>query len=103
MSPLFAAHDPGPHPERPARYGAVERAVAALGARVRPVQAEPAAHEALERVPDPRYVEALERFCRAGGGPIDPDTSVGPQSFEAARTAAGAALTAVEAALRGTA
>jgi acetoin utilization deacetylase AcuC-like enzyme len=103
MSPLFAAHDPGPHPERPARYRTVERAVAALGARVRQVEARPAPRKALERVHDPRYVEALERFSLAGGGPIDPDTSAGPLSFEAARTAAGAATAAVEAALRGTA
>jgi acetoin utilization deacetylase AcuC-like enzyme len=41
-------------------------------------------------------VDALERFCQAGGGQIDADTAAGPESWEAALAAAGAGLDAVE-------
>ena len=40
--------------------------------------------------PPAGLVDALERFCAAGGGAIDADTRVGPASFEAALLAAGA-------------
>jgi acetoin utilization deacetylase AcuC-like enzyme len=42
-------------------------------------------------------VEALRRFLEAGGGALDPDTTAGPQSWEAALRSAGAGLAAVEA------
>jgi acetoin utilization deacetylase AcuC-like enzyme len=101
MSALFAAHDPGPHPESPARYAAVERAVAAAGPAARRLEAPAAPLDALERVHDAAYVLALERFCARGGGRLDLDTVAGPQSFEAARTAVGAALAAVDGVLAG--
>jgi acetoin utilization deacetylase AcuC-like enzyme len=44
----------------------------------------------------PEIVDALERFCRAGGGQIDADTAAGPESWDAALVAAGAGLDAVE-------
>src|SRR5262245_20829844 len=100
MHPLFEEHDPGfGHPERPARYAAVEAAVRACGAPV--VEAPAATREALERVHPPAYLDALESFADRGGGALDPDTIVGPVSFEAASHAAGAAVAAVDAILDG--
>jgi acetoin utilization deacetylase AcuC-like enzyme len=100
MTPAFRAHDPGPgHPESPQRYDAVARAVAQSGAEV--AEPRPASPEALERVHDPRQLELLRRLCESGGGAIDPDTWVGPPSFEAARLASGAAVAAVNAVLEG--
>jgi acetoin utilization deacetylase AcuC-like enzyme len=91
-------HDGGPHPERPARIAAVRQGIAdlQLGDEVAFVQPTAAPTEALERVHDPRYLEAAAAFCRAGGGHLDPDTYARPDSWDAALLAAGAGLEAVD-------
>ncbi len=99
MHDLFRRHDPGPHPERPARYDAVREAVSASGAEV--VEAPRAAVEQVARVHDAGYLEAMERYCAAGGGRLDPDTAVNEWSFEAALHGSGAATAAVDAVLAG--
>jgi acetoin utilization deacetylase AcuC-like enzyme len=100
MHPLFEAHDPGlGHPERPARYAAVERAVAAAGATVETAVEAPRGD--LEQVHDAAYLAALEQLAAAGGGRIDPDTAVIDVSFRAAELASGAALAAVDAVVEG--
>jgi acetoin utilization deacetylase AcuC-like enzyme len=50
----------------------------------------------LARVHDPVYVEAVEAFCAAGGGHLDPDTVATPGSWVTARRSAGAVLGAIE-------
>ena len=47
-----------------------------------------------------RYLNALEALAAAGGGPIDPDTYMGPRSWEAVTASAGVALRAVTEAMR---
>ncbi|MDQ6614481.1 MAG: histone deacetylase [Actinomycetota bacterium] len=42
------------------------------------------------------YLDQLAEFCRRGGGQLDPDTFARPDSWSAARRAAGAGLAAVE-------
>ncbi len=107
VSPLFGEHEQGPdgarglHPERPERYAAVLRAIAAAGQAARTLEAAPAPREALERVHEPTYLDALQQACREGGGRLDPDTGVGWHSFDAAVHASGAATAAAEAALDG--
>jgi acetoin utilization deacetylase AcuC-like enzyme len=100
MHPLFERHDPGlGHPERPARYAAVERAVAASEA---PVElAGEAPMEALAQVHDRGYLAAIEQVAAHGGGRLDPDTVVNEVSFQAASLASGAAIAAVDAVLAG--
>jgi acetoin utilization deacetylase AcuC-like enzyme len=91
-------HDMGAwHPERPARLGAVLRGIERSGVAdgLRRHAPEPAPLEAVVRVHDAAVVDALERLCREGGGEIDPDTSVIPASWDAARLAAGAGLAAI--------
>jgi acetoin utilization deacetylase AcuC-like enzyme len=87
------------HPERPARLEAV-----LLGARyggvddaLVPVAPRAASREELERVHPGGYLDAIERFCLAGGGSIDADTTCSKESWEAAVLAAGAGLAAIEA------
>jgi acetoin utilization deacetylase AcuC-like enzyme len=46
---------------------------------------------------DDGYVAAVEAFCAAGGGQLDPDTSAVPGSWTTARRAAGAVLGAIDA------
>jgi len=97
--PACALHQAGAgHPERPERIAAVLEALRApaLAADVEWVEAAPAPREALERVHPPRYLDALKALGARGGGPLDPDTVLGPRSWEAALASAGVALTAVE-------
>ena len=49
----------------------------------------------LSRVHAPAYLAELEAFCARGGGDIDPDTYARPDSWTAARRAAGAGLAAL--------
>lgn len=98
-SPHYLDHDTGPgHPERPARLQAVLAGIEAAGvgeATIR-VASRPARRDELELLHRPHHLDALERFCRSGGGDIDPDTTVVPLSWEAAVVAAGAGPDAIE-------
>jgi acetoin utilization deacetylase AcuC-like enzyme len=98
--PLAApAHSLVGHPERPSR---VEAAAAGLddlmlGSDRIHVPDRVATIEELAAVHEVAYLRELEAFCAAGGGRLDPDTYAGPQSWTAARQAAGAGLAAVDA------
>jgi acetoin utilization deacetylase AcuC-like enzyme len=54
-----------------------------------------ASMEELARAHDTAYLAALEAFCAEGGGDIDADTYARPDSWTAARRAAGAGLAAL--------
>jgi acetoin utilization deacetylase AcuC-like enzyme len=94
--PGSGAHRGGPeHPERPERLVACLRALGQAG--LEPVTDLPrATDEQLARVHAVAYLQRLERFCDRGGGQIDQDTYAGPDSFEIARRASGAACKAVD-------
>ena len=66
-----------------------------------PLEPRPATREELERVHPATYLDAISRFCLAGGGRIDADTGASPASWDAAVLAAGAGVSAVEALDRG--
>ena len=87
----------GRHPERPARLTAVVEGIraAGLGDALVPVTPREATVDELAAVHDPAHVAAIEAFCAAGGGRVDPDTSASAGSWDAARLAAGAGLDAV--------
>jgi acetoin utilization deacetylase AcuC-like enzyme len=96
--PRFVDHDTGRrHPESPARLGAVLDALGPALADGALVAAEPrrATRAELESVHLPDMVRRVEQACEAGER-LDPDTVAVPASWEAARLAAGAGLTAVE-------
>ena len=97
--PRCLDHDAGPnHPERPDRLEAVVAGVDAvgLGSDLARFQPRPATVAELERVHDPAHVSGVAEFCAAGGGRLDPDTGVGPESYEIALLAAGAGVDAIE-------
>jgi acetoin utilization deacetylase AcuC-like enzyme len=92
------------HPERPARLRAIEERLAAsdLAARIRRAEAPRAAREALVRVHEEAYVDALFRIAPSEGmRMLDPDTCIGPHSLSAALHAAGAAVEAVDRVIAG--
>jgi acetoin utilization deacetylase AcuC-like enzyme len=98
------AHDAGAsHPERPARLQAVGERVrqSGLAQHLASCPGRAASTADLALAHDPRYVEAVRRACAAGGGALDPDTTIGPASWEAALCATGGLLEACERVLAG--
>ena len=106
-SPLIvfadAEHDdhrtPDWHPEHRGRLDAALAGVHEAGlddAAEWRVPAE-AAVDDLALVHDLSYVRAVEGFCGAGGGQLDPDTIATPGSWATARRSAGAVLGAIDA------
>jgi acetoin utilization deacetylase AcuC-like enzyme len=93
-------HDNGPgHPERPQRLTAIRDRLERSGllARLLPITPEPAPLEALARVHDEAYVEALRRVCAHAPVRLDPDTGVSEGSWAAALLSAGGGIAAVDA------
>ena len=102
-NPASRLHQAGAgHPERPQRIEAVLEALRApaLAGLVEWIEAPPADREALLRVHPAGYLDALESIGAAGGAALDPDTVMGPRTWEAALASAGVALAAVERGVR---
>jgi len=100
--PAMQEHDPGDgHPEAPERLRAIHAQLWGLGSQASPQRPPPEVErEALLLVHEPAYVErllALEgRSLR-----LDADTALSPGSLRAAKLAAGSAVAAVDALVRG--
>ncbi|HUO43567.1 MAG TPA: histone deacetylase family protein [Burkholderiales bacterium] len=94
------------HPESPARLAAIERELCAAGSwqRLQHFTAPPATRAQLERVHDPRYLDALAAVApQEGLIQLDPDTAMNPHTLAAALHAAGAAVLATDLLLEGAA
>lgn len=108
---VFLAHDPPagafvlpahdwlaveePHPDRPERIRNVRHALRqAFPDLLRRGPVEPATRAQLERVHDSAYLDAFE--AAAPGDRLTPETGVGEGTIEAAKHAAGAAVSAAE-------
>ena len=92
-------HDSGRnHPERPERLRAAMAGIADAGVAeaIRTVEPRAAERHELERVHAVDYLDRLNRFCGGGGGRLDPDTRVGPGSWDTALRAAGAGLAVID-------
>jgi acetoin utilization deacetylase AcuC-like enzyme len=61
----------------------------------------PAPLNAILRVHTPRYIETLQRMSHGGGGHVDGDTYVNPDSYHAALLAAGGLLNVTDMVLHG--
>ena len=96
--PAMVRHHPPGHPERPERLEAVAAGVAdgaaAGGATLERPTVVAADHAALTRLHPAAYLDLLDAAAREGGGWIDADTHLGPDSMLAARLAAGATIQA---------
>jgi acetoin utilization deacetylase AcuC-like enzyme len=104
--PACLEHDPRAgipgHPDTPERLIAIEAALAErdwLGWERR--EAPAASEQQLELVHTRGHVEMVRALSEAGGGAIDPDTYVGPDSYRAALHAAGGACEMARALLAG--
>jgi acetoin utilization deacetylase AcuC-like enzyme len=102
--PVFSRHITGRgHPERPARLDAVRDGIAHAGLSdaTLPLPVRPATAAELERVHPAPYLASLEAQSRAGGGHLDADTVLSADSWDAAITAAGTGIAAVDALANG--
>jgi acetoin utilization deacetylase AcuC-like enzyme len=96
------AHGVPGHPEEPARREAAAAGVRVAAAdRIVEERPEPASDTDITRVHDAAYLALLIEAEGRGGGWLDPDTYLVPESLLAARLAAGATLRAATAAAGG--
>jgi acetoin utilization deacetylase AcuC-like enzyme len=101
---LFLRHDTGPgHPERPDRLRAISAMLDQTGLRAQCAigNYQPVSEELLRRVHDGRQIDLVRQVTQAGGGRIEADTVVSPESDQVARAAAGVGVAAVDAVLAG--
>lgn len=102
--PDYLKHDPGGwHPETPERLTALVNAIRDSGLWEKLVHLEPspATVEQVEYVHSAEYIESLRKFCARGGGLMDLDTGVSPDSFDAAMLAVGGVIRAIDAVMDG--
>lgn len=101
----YLEHDMGAgHPESPHRLKAIMQQLERSGTAARLTRIEPrkAEEEWITQIHSPSYLAALNAHQPTNGRAIlDPDTSMSPGSLHAAFLAAGGALAAVDAIMRG--
>src|SRR5438876_1171791 len=100
---LFLRHETGRHPERPDRLRAIHARLdqSGLTQRCTPASYTPLAEEAVLAVHQRTVLDRAKSLAEQGGGYLDPDTVVCPESVHVALAAAGACVSAVDAVLRG--
>jgi len=96
----FQRHDTGPgHPERPQRLARIAEVLAErkLDHTCASFSFEPVDMKAVERLHERAYLDRLRAACDRGASYIDvPDSAICPESYEIARLATGAALSAAD-------
>ncbi len=106
FDPLYLQHFQRGHVEGPERLEAINRVLDETGMRDRMVALtpQPISIERLSRVHQARHIERVRSVAARGGGGLSgmgDETYVAPRSYDAALMASGAAVTGVEAVLRG--
>jgi len=105
LDPLYKQHDPGPgHPEQPARYDAVARAIEHSGAlaQLQRIQPRAASEDEIALVHGREYIAIVKRDIAARAHALSTgDTDIGPQSLDVAVRAVGGVLSAVDAVVGG--
>src|SRR5690349_20068244 len=100
---IYLKHDTGAHPENARRLEAVLRVLdhdEELSEKLVRIPPRVAAHEDIARCHSEDLILDIESACKHGEGYLDIDTRISSESFEVARLAAGAAVTAVDAVMQ---
>lgn len=99
----FFKHETGFEIERAERLRAVSHRLQTTGlaAQCRRVEWQPVSRRRLSRIHSPTYIDSVVALAKSGGGEIEHETVVSPDSEEVARLAAGCACDAVERLVRG--
>jgi len=100
---VFLKHETGNHPERADRIRKIPDRLekAGLAERCRRVEWKPISRTRLARVHSPSYIDEIWAFSKSGGGDIEADTVISPESYDVALMAAGAVCDAAERIARG--
>src|SRR6266699_3516780 len=101
--PAYLKHNTGLHPESARRLDAILRAIdedEALSKKLTRVTPNPAPNEDIARCHREDLIYHIESLCERGETAVDEDTRISPDSFQVAQLAAGAAVAAVDAAMR---
>jgi acetoin utilization deacetylase AcuC-like enzyme len=103
--PIFLKHDTGRHPETANRLRSITKRLKESGLvqKCKAGTYEPLAEETVAKVHSAKQIMGIKQLAEHGGGHIDPDTAVCPDSFTVALAASGACVAAVNAVLKGTA
>ena len=101
--PLFQRHETGRHPEKPARLAVIESRLenAGLLTQCKRGAYAPLTAEAVCEVHTTSVVAATRQLAESGGGLLEADTYVSPESYRVALAAAGACVAGVDQVVRG--
>src|SRR5438046_1955213 len=101
--PLFLKHETGSHPETPNRLRSITARLdkSGLAKKWTACTYTPLSEATVAKVHSPKIVQAAKQVAEHGGGHLDADTVVSPDSFNVALAAAGACVAAVDAVLKG--
>jgi acetoin utilization deacetylase AcuC-like enzyme len=101
--PLFLRHETGAHPETAARLRSITARLEAAGlpAKCAAGSYRPLSEEDVLALHSERQLRLVQQAAALGGGRLDPDTVVSPESYRVALAAAGACAAAVDAVVRG--
>ena len=100
---LFQQHETGKHPERPARLAAIQNRLenAGLIAQCKNAAYAPLTPEDVCEIHEPHVVAGARQLAESGGGWLEADTLLSPQSYQVALAAAGACAAGVDQVMRG--
>ncbi len=95
----FMKHYTGEHPEKPERLEWIDRCLQEnkMAEHFTPLEFSEAGMEQLLAVHYKDYISEVEGMSRSGGGYLDPDTPVSPDSYRVARMASGGCMAAASA------
>src|SRR5262245_13634114 len=101
--PLFLKHVTGQHPETPDRLRSITARLekSGLNKKCTPGAYKPLTEEAVAQLHAARQIQSAKQLALHGGGRLDADTVVSPDSFQVALAAAGACVAAVDGVLKG--
>lgn len=101
--PIYLEHDTRGHIENASRLIEVMSLLESSGSKGQLVNIPPqkASVDALTQIHVPDYISRIESAAQAGGGWLDGDTVMSPDSYEAALYAAGGAMGAVDGVMSG--
>jgi acetoin utilization deacetylase AcuC-like enzyme len=101
--PIYLKHDTGQHVENARRLEAITAHLEQTGLKqqLTPIKPRPATIEELSLVHQEQYISYIREAAQRGGGWLDLDTVMSPDSYDAALYAAGGAIKAAEAVMKG--
>ena len=101
--PIYLRHDTGQHVENARRLEAIISHLEQTGLKqqLKPIKPRPATVAELSLVHNEQHISHVQEVAQRGGGWLDGDTVMSPDSYEAALYAAGGTIAAVEAVVRG--